>query len=76
MDAKTLKALFFAWDQSEDAEQNWSAVVAGTHRDIKKPKNKNRGKTKDTHNHISDKTMRQVISWDKEVLLHTLFTRV
>ncbi|XP_029212911.2 telomeric repeat-binding factor 2-like isoform X2 [Acropora millepora] len=62
MDAKTLKALFFAWDQSEDAEQNWSAVVGGTHPDIKKPKNKNiRGKTKDTHNHITDKTVRQVV---------------
>ena len=73
MDAKTLKALFFAWDQSEDAEQNWSAVVKGTHPDITEPKNKNsRGKTKDTNNHSTDKTTRLVISHDNEVVLHIL----
>ena len=34
IDAKTLKALYFAWDQSDEAEQNWSSVVEGTHPDI------------------------------------------
>ncbi|XP_068745344.1 uncharacterized protein [Montipora capricornis] len=62
IDAKTLKALFFAWDQSEEAEQNWSAVVEGTHLNIKELKNKkDRRNLKDTDNHSTDKITRQVI---------------
>ena len=61
IDAKTLKALFFAWDQSEEAEQNWSAVVEGTHLNIKELKNKkDKRNLKDTDNHSTDKITRQV----------------
>ncbi|KAJ7392362.1 Telomeric repeat-binding factor [Desmophyllum pertusum] len=34
IDAKTLKALYFAWDKSDEAEQNWTSVVERTHPDI------------------------------------------
>lgn len=34
IDAKTLKALYFAWDTSDEAEENWKSIVEGTHPDI------------------------------------------
>ena len=47
IDARTLKALYFAWDQTEESEQNWMSIVEGTHSDIIALKNKtNRRNTK------------------------------
>ncbi|KAL9984057.1 hypothetical protein ACROYT_G006313 [Oculina patagonica] len=34
IDARTLKALYFAWDKSDKAEQNWTSIVEETHPDI------------------------------------------
>lgn len=34
IDARTLKALYFAWDKSDKAEQNWTNIVEGTHPNI------------------------------------------
>lgn len=56
IDAKTIKALYFAWDQSEEAEKNWSSIVEGTHPDIKGFKNKTRSRnTQDTSDHSTEK---------------------
>ena len=56
MDAKTIKALYFAWDQSEEAEQNWSSIVEGTHPDIIKSKDKTTTKnTQDTSDRNTEK---------------------
>ena len=51
IDARTLKALYFAWDRSDKAEEHWTSIVEGTHPDItalKKKISKNNNKDKDT----------------------------
>lgn len=47
IDARTLKTLYFAWDKSDKAEENWTSIVEGTHPDItalKKKDSKKNGK--------------------------------
>ncbi|XP_027041714.1 telomeric repeat-binding factor 1-like isoform X2 [Pocillopora damicornis] len=49
IDAKTIKALYFAWDTSDEIEENWKSIVEGTHPDISILKKKiGRGKIKTT----------------------------
>lgn len=49
IDAKTIKALYFAWDTSDEVEENWKSIVEGTHPDISILKKKiGRGKIKTT----------------------------
>lgn len=40
IDARTLRALYFAWDKSDEAEQNWTSIVEETHPDVKALKKK------------------------------------
>lgn len=40
IDARTLRALYFAWDKSSEAEQNWTSIVEETHPDVKALKKK------------------------------------
>ena len=40
IDARTLRALYFAWDTSGEAEENWTSIVEETHPDIKALKKK------------------------------------
>ncbi|CAH3192094.1 unnamed protein product [Porites evermanni] len=56
VDAITIKNLYFAWDESEEAEKNWTDTLEGTHPDIIALKSKRSSRhTQDTTTSNSNK---------------------